>query len=140
MGYGQKDIYLIFPYDKDRNVAGVYVGSSRQLKMRLNRHKHGNKFDPENDPQRELHKLMRENGFECIRVDTADFKTKWKEYIWIDMFCKYTNLRVFNKLRGSYGQYGAGHVYGKYWGSPSTEPLSREMRERRANAKNYKNI
>lgn len=123
MGYKRKDIYLIFPYDKDLNIAGVYVGSSRFSDIRIDCHLHEHKYDPENDHQRELHELMRENGFEYLKVDTADFNSKWKEYIWIDMFCKYTNLTVYNKFRGCYGKNPAALVYRKYWGVPSTIPL-----------------
>ena len=114
----RKDIYLIFPYDKDRKVAGVYVGSSKWLRVRINSHKDTYRHRPEDDPQRELHEMMRENGFELLKVDTVNEFTKWREYVWIDMFCKYTNLRVFNKFRGGYGRCAAACVYRKYWGIP----------------------
>ena len=92
-----KIVYAIFPLDEKCEVAGVYVGSTDNLKSRIKNHRNSKKA---NDSQAELHELMRANGFSYIVLD--EIKT-WKdnhiEYDWIDYFIERTSLRVFNSAK-----------------------------------------
>lgn len=108
--------YAIFPLDKNGNVAGVYVGSTGCIKQRITGHIASKKVDP----QRELHNLMRENGFKVIELYKVDkYENRWLEAVWMDIFSKYTNLKVFNQVVGGYTTSRVAKVYKKYWGVKS---------------------
>ena len=89
-----KFVYGIFPYDDTGKVAGVYVGITEgDVNRRMTNHlrnynsKHG---------LRDLHELMRTNGFHWVILATVDYKERCVEYDWIDYFSKKTDLKVFN--------------------------------------------
>lgn len=89
-----KTVYAIFPYDEHGKIAGVYVGvTADKIKRRMNNHlrcysaKHG---------QKELHDLMRKNGFHYVVLAHVDYRERLVEYDWIDYFNKMTDVHVFN--------------------------------------------
>lgn len=87
-------IYAIYPYDEKGEYAGVYVGSTRELKMRLGQHVRQNT----KDAQAEMHELMRSNGYIWQILETCDFSTRRREYEWVDFFRSTTDLKVFNQF------------------------------------------
>ena len=84
------DVYAIYPYDEEGQVAGVYVGSAHNVQHRFNGHLQARTH------QKELHDLMRKNGFTFqILGKQNSYKESNLEYDWIDFF-KQTNVKVFN--------------------------------------------
>lgn len=96
-----KKVYLIFPYDENREIAGVYVGASIHPKTRIQQHIGGAGNEYEN--QKEFHKLMKENGYTyCVVDEIEDWEHSCIEYDWVDYFRKVIGLKTFNsKIRGS---------------------------------------
>lgn len=94
-GIYPKEVYLIFPYDENGIIAGVYVGSSCFVSFRIAEHR----YTTENrkDDQKELHKLMRDNGFTYLIVDEIkSWHESFTEYDWVDYFAKNYNIKIFN--------------------------------------------
>ena len=91
MRTGKLFVYAIYPFDSNGNFSFVYVGSSSNPKRRIEIHVNNRQ---ENDPQKELHELMRENGFTYQILEVTE--NAEAEYNWIDFFVKKTNLTVFN--------------------------------------------
>lgn len=95
-----KYVYAIYPKDENGNIAGVYVGSTVDIKMRINAHKNLKVKRKANDPQYELHQLMRDNGFSYEVLDTiTDDCEDYKEYKWMEVLSK-KYPKVFNKYLG----------------------------------------
>lgn len=93
-----KSVYAIFPFDSEGNVAGVYVGSTWNLKERIRCHIGTH---VELGKQTLLHDLMRNNGFICVNIGIIqNFKEAHIEYDWIDFFQNRTNLNLFNNRIG----------------------------------------
>lgn len=93
-----REVYLIFPYDEFGNVAGVYVGSSSWVEERIRRHLYD--FNNEFINQRELHELMRKNGFALAVVDNIEnYKESYTEYDWVDYFRNFYDMRIFNSAK-----------------------------------------
>lgn len=112
--------YAIFPYDEKGNVAGVYVGSSCNVANRIAVHR-ATKHNK--DAQKELHELMRNNGYEVVELFTMNkLGDSYIEYMWIDIFIKYSKYKVFNKGRGCYAHGKVAKTYKKYFGTPCTLP------------------
>lgn len=93
-----KHIYAIYPYDENGNVAGVYVGItenvSRRIKMHLNDKNAGQR-------QKEMHELMRKNGFSFQELGTCTtLEENYREYDWIQFF-KSCGLKMFNFREGN---------------------------------------
>lgn len=101
-GYLPRTIYAIFPKDENGNIAGVYVGSTfTGLRHRIAVH-----LGKKSSHQKELHNLMRTNGFVYQSLETRVFPEDFDlEYDWIDYFLKKTNLRVFNKMTKKHQDY-----------------------------------
>ena len=92
-------IYAIYPFDRSKNFAGVYVGSTDNLKRRIKLHLN-NKRDTS---QALLHSLMRENGYVFQVLEEIDcWEDAHLEYDWIDFFETNSNLTVFNKKVGCF--------------------------------------
>lgn len=92
-----KYVYAIYPFDKDKHIAGVYVGSSYDVEKRIKLHKCNHR----NDPQAELHALMRVNGFDYEVLDTMNGSEEfYKEYKWIEILSK-RYPKVFNHYLGT---------------------------------------
>lgn len=94
MAHYPMTVYAIFPFNDDgKNIAGVYVGVTHDLKERLDRHGH----DHQSIHTAELHDLMRRNGFVCYELDTiSTLHENHIEYDWINFFKERTALKVFN--------------------------------------------
>ena len=91
-------VYAIYPHDENGNIVGVYVGSTHDLKRRLQIHMADRTTKGE---QVTLHNLMRENGFDYQKLDTInEFKERHLEYDWIAYFKEKTNLKVLNRIEG----------------------------------------
>lgn len=93
-----RQVYLLFPYDEFGDIAGVYVGSSHNVARRMDYHfsDRSTKFRK----QRNLHKLMRDNGFSYVVVDTIENEDfSYIEYDWVDYFLQNFNVRVFNSKK-----------------------------------------
>lgn len=90
MKYPRKT-YLIVVYDRSGIIPeGIYVGSSYDVKQRIQNHLH----DYSISTQQKLHELMRKRRFSVwILDDNADLNS---EYDWIDFFKKKTNFSMFN--------------------------------------------
>ena len=90
-------IYAIFPFNKNGEAEGVYVGSTCDLNARLRNH-----LDIRNNSktQKELHRLMRENGYTYgILGNIEDIYENRLEYDWIDFFAKnYSELEIHNTM------------------------------------------
>ena len=94
-----KKIYAIFPYESNGKVAGVYVGITNNLKIRIANH-----FYDHSSCQPELHDLMRKNGYSYLVLgEISRYKDGYLEYDWIDFFSKKTRLKIFNKSVGLLG-------------------------------------
>ena len=112
--------YAIFPYDENGDIAGVYVGSSCNVTKRVNGHM---ATKTNNDAQKELHELMRKNGYGVVELYVAYKRNdSFKEYMWMDIFIKYSKYKVFNKVKGCYPYSKVAKVYKKYFGTPCTQP------------------
>lgn len=93
MAHYPRKVYVIFPFNSDGTIAGVYVGSSYRVKERIECHK----GDHQSKHMVELHDLMRENGFKYQIIDEiGDWRETHIEYDWIDFFKKKTTMKVFN--------------------------------------------
>ena len=94
-----RKVYAIFPLNENGEIAGVYVGSSANVKERIKHH-----LQTYGMNQNELHELMRKNGYMyCLLNSILEHKESHFEYDWIDFFDKCTSLRVFNNQRGVCG-------------------------------------
>ena len=124
--------YAIFPYDDNGEIAGVYVGCTHNLVMRMNSHRNA---PPKNDTQRELHALMKRNGYEVIQLFEVEVKERFLEYLWIDIFDRYSKYRVFNKAKGLYGNGSVSRTYSKYYGTPPTPNPGKARWEREKSQK-----
>lgn len=91
MAHFPRDVYLIFTYNNDGNVNGVYVGSSTNVVNRLKQHI----FCGKNDHQKDLHSYMKTGNYFCIVVDSFDHVSSI-EYEWIRFFEQMTKIPVFN--------------------------------------------
>ena len=97
-GIYPKEVYLIFPYDEDGIIAGVYVGSSCSVSWRIAEHYYAT--ENRQDNQKELHKLMRDNGFTYLVVDKIkSLHESFTEYDWVDYFAKNHNIKIFNSSK-----------------------------------------
>jgi len=86
-------VYAIYPLDGSGDIAGVYVGTTSNIRCRIKNH------ISTKGQQTELHKMMRENGFMYQIVETiSEYEDRHLEYDWIDFFKKKTHLMVFNKM------------------------------------------
>lgn len=89
--YFPRQVYAIYPYNEQGEVAGVYIGSSQNVRERFGNHlssKH---------TQDELHRLMNEFGYTFQVLDTEhNYDETQLEYDWIDFFIK-SKAKVFNK-------------------------------------------
>lgn len=95
MSYPKK-VYALFPLNEKCDVAGVYIGSTENPKVRLKCHRNNKR---KNDSQSELHDLMRANGYSFIVLDEIETPNENHiEYDWVDYFLKKTSLRVFNNI------------------------------------------
>ena len=91
-----RKVYAIFPYDKNGKAAGVYVGSSANMKRRLINHRSS---APGQGNQDQLHQLMRDNGCAYKFLDDiSGIKENHVEYDWIDYFVKVSDFKVFNNF------------------------------------------
>lgn len=91
MGY-PKLIYAIYPKKQNGDIAGVYVGSTSHLNVRITGH-----LRSQSPEQSEFHKLMNENGYSVqILGQILDRDEAHLEFDWIDFFDKLTDLHVFN--------------------------------------------
>lgn len=87
-----RKVYVIMPFDHDKKIAGVYVGSSANLQQRIMNH-----LNSYSAQQKELHDLMRKNGFEvCVVDDIENIGESHLEYDWIEFFKERTHFKVFN--------------------------------------------
>lgn len=89
-----KKVYVIYPFDNKGDAVGVYVGSSQDTASRIKNHRNAHT----SGNTKELHELMRKNGYFCQEVDTIQncFETHI-EYDWIDFFLNRVKCRVFNE-------------------------------------------
>ena len=88
-----KQIYAIYPLDKDGNITGVYVGSAWSVHDRIKNHLYTN---GEKDSQNELHTQMRLYGFRYQvlgRILTKE--TSYLEYVWVEFF-NTQGLKTYN--------------------------------------------
>lgn len=87
-------VYVILIYDNSGLIPeGVYVGSSHNVKQRIDIHKN----DRCTDSQRLFHELMRQRRYEVWVVDEiSSIQESHLEYDWIDFFSKNTLFEVFN--------------------------------------------
>jgi hypothetical protein len=109
-----KSVYVIFPHDDSGEIAGVYVGSSGNAFERLKMHLH------DNQTQKELHDLMRRNGFDWFVVDVIKNRTDLHlEYDWMDFFKQNTHLHLFNQ-RTQYHKPDWRRIGGEKWLLSST--------------------
>lgn len=91
-----KKIYAIYPYNKDGEICGVYVGMTHDIYERMQNHYHN-----QTETQKELHTLMRENGFHYqILQEVESRDDEYKEFDWMDFFKTQTNIRLFNNRLG----------------------------------------
>lgn len=91
-----REVYLIFPFDEQGKIAGVYVGSSCCVSTRIYGHLTIKGYDTCGE-QKELHELMRKNGFAYEVVDKIDkWQNSYIEYDWVDFFLNNYEIRVFN--------------------------------------------
>lgn len=97
-----RKVYVIFPFDYEGKVAGVYVGSTKDPRQRLVNH-----LNDYGAQQWELHNLMRENGFKAYVVDTIDdYEESHIEYDWIDVFKHFLpDLKIFNVRTEQYASW-----------------------------------
>lgn len=85
-------IYAIYPLDSDGNIAGVYVGMTRNLRQRIKGHMN----DRHTENQMGFHSLMRDYGFYYqILENVEEYPDRRHEYDWIDYF-KHMGVPVFN--------------------------------------------
>ena len=91
----ERFIYAIFTLDENKKVNGVYVGSSNEIKVRIDNHLHSKTLCGN---QQELHDIMRTGAFIVRDLNKVNHETSWKEYDWIRFFRDYTSLKVFNSL------------------------------------------
>lgn len=95
MSYPKK-VYVLFPHNDEGMIAGVYVGSSENVKERIRGHKNTHDGHGKQD---ELHNLMRRNGYTYFVVDEiSEWRESYIEFDWMDYFIKCTNLPVFNNF------------------------------------------
>lgn len=94
-------VYAIYPFDEKGNLAGVYVGKTKNLRNRIRAHY---STSPVNDPQITLHDLMRNNGFTFQLLEiTFNPRTSYLvEEHWIDFF-SHEDIKVFNVVKGING-------------------------------------
>ena len=99
MGYLKK-VYAIYPFNDCGEIAGVYIGSTLNIKERMAQHL----FSPKNEvgKQGQMHELMIRNGYKVQIIDVIhDY---WgeanREYDWIDFCEKNTDLKIFNTRMG----------------------------------------
>lgn len=91
------NIYAIFTLDDDGLIIGVYVGiTERSVEDRINNHLHSN--DP---TQKELHEHMKSGRYIVRHLERVEYRSKWKEYDWIDFFQKHTKYKVYNRKTGA---------------------------------------
>lgn len=87
-------VYAIFPHGENGNTVGVYVGASAKPIERIRNHE--NSASEETPLTKELHRLMRENGFHYFILDEIkSHKDKNREYEFIQMFMS-IQMKVFN--------------------------------------------
>ena len=87
-----KSVYVIFPHDDSGSIAGVYVGASGNASERIKMHLN------DRHSQKELHDLMRRNGFEWFVVDSIENPSDLHlEFDWMDFFKQNTQLHLFNE-------------------------------------------
>ena len=99
-----RKVYLIFPFDDNGKVAGVYIGCSHNPVARMELHIREKPL-PRKE-QNELHRLMRDNGFLYGVVDEIPTYTEqYIEYDWVDYFKQNYGYRIFNSLK-----YGSGEA------------------------------
>lgn len=95
MSYPKK-VYVLFPFNKFGNIAGVYIGSSQDPEERMRIHKNTHNGHGKQD---QLHELMRNNGFLYVVVDEIKTcKDTYIEFDWLDYFDKRTKLTIFNNF------------------------------------------
>ena len=93
-----KKVYAIFPYDENGKTAGVYVGMTEKPVERIKLHLHDT---TSKNGAKELHDLMRSNGYHWVTLSTvSQYEDRSAEYDWIDYFQKKTDLKVFNERSG----------------------------------------
>lgn len=81
-------VYVIMPHDSDL----VYVGSSANVKQRVQTHLHDYCVD-----HLDLHEAMRKNGFDVFVVDVIEKITESHlEYDWIDFFTHCNDVSLCN--------------------------------------------
>lgn len=95
-------VYAIYPYNQNGQYAGVYVGSTKDVRERIRLHLAKKK----EDPQQELHDLMRQNGFEYEILDEVKgMSERDAEYKWVHHFLKFGVIQVFNIFCGGKEDY-----------------------------------
>ena len=98
MAHYPKKVYVIFPFNEDGSVAGVYVGASSRVNERIKCHRCTH--IPQGK-QTLLHDLMRNNGFNYLVIDVINhWHENHIEYDWMDFFEHRTNLMLFNNQTG----------------------------------------
>lgn len=96
-----KQVYLIFPFDENGKIEGVYVGSSNDVRSRVKNHRNDHHSSGK---QKILHDLMRKNGYDYLIVDEIkSFHENHVEYDWMDFFIKNTTFQLFNNQVGLCG-------------------------------------
>ena len=97
-------VYTIFPNGDDGKPVGVYVGSAQNVDERIRNHINAGKNDRHG--LKELHNLMRKNGYTVEVVDTMQsYDEAYKEYDWIDFFVRLSEMKVFNHRVGSHADF-----------------------------------
>ena len=96
----ERFIYAIFTLDENKTVTGVYVGSTNDIKSRIEGHLSRKK--PICEKQDELHEIMRTGAFVVKSLGMVQYKDRWVEYDWIRFFRDYTNYKVYNTLVDCY--------------------------------------
>jgi len=94
---GVKMLYAIFTLDAEKQVDGVYIGSTNDLAQRIRGH-FKNKNTEKIEAQRELHDRMRAGDYVIRRLNSVSFQERWQEYDWIRFFRDYTPLKIYNIL------------------------------------------
>lgn len=92
--HSERFIYGIFTLDDNKKINGVYVGSTNDIKSRINSHL-ARKND-NNPNQKELHEIMKTGTFIVRELQKVDYGNRWREYEWIRFFEDYTDYRIFN--------------------------------------------
>ena len=89
----ERYLYAIFTLDENKKIDGVYVGSTNDIKARIDGHLSDKRIVGK---QNDLHEIMRTGSFIVRELNEVDYKSRWREYEWIRFFQDYTNLKIYN--------------------------------------------